>query len=371
MADIKIAKIKIRRGLDADRKTVIFDQGEPVYSQDTDRLYIGDGVSAGGLHISNKTHPPILNVQSLTALNAERGDICYADGIIYQLTAADSQIFTNWSNISPRLDDNTVIYNGSSTISIAPSGVGLAQIDPLSFDRGIEHIGTSIRLKHSTSFNSSSANTLMLSDGGVDEMHLTSTITNGVIVGGAGDKIELNYDSTYFLENTAGELTLVDTPSFGYPDMDPNLYGVGFYFNNVAETINHYINDVKDTGSIVKDGNYNIDLETLYLSSNNSAPFSDISVDVYGRVSGLSTSINDTLSALSAADSSTHFNGTPNQTVEGYPITDLTQVTGLSSNGVTSVSVELSSAGFITFDGEVDAKSGKTIPRFAIPIYTF
>ena len=39
MADIKIAKIKIRRGLDADRKTVIFDQGEPVYSQDTDRLY--------------------------------------------------------------------------------------------------------------------------------------------------------------------------------------------------------------------------------------------------------------------------------------------------------------------------------------------
>ncbi len=34
--------------------------------------------------------------------------------------------------------------------------------------------------------------------------------------GGGGDKIVLNYDSTYFEINSASELTLTNTPSFGY-----------------------------------------------------------------------------------------------------------------------------------------------------------
>ena len=41
-------RIQIRRGSDAERMNVIFANGEPVWTTDTNKLYIGDGVSLGG-----------------------------------------------------------------------------------------------------------------------------------------------------------------------------------------------------------------------------------------------------------------------------------------------------------------------------------
>ena len=43
--------LRIRRGTDAQRQTLTFDQGEVVYTTDTKKVYIGDGVSAGGVNI--------------------------------------------------------------------------------------------------------------------------------------------------------------------------------------------------------------------------------------------------------------------------------------------------------------------------------
>jgi len=40
--------IRIRRGLDADRSSVVFEEGEIVYTTDTKKFYIGDGVTSGG-----------------------------------------------------------------------------------------------------------------------------------------------------------------------------------------------------------------------------------------------------------------------------------------------------------------------------------
>lgn len=43
--------LRIRRGTDAQRSGVTFDQGEIVYTTDTKKLYVGDGVTAGGVNI--------------------------------------------------------------------------------------------------------------------------------------------------------------------------------------------------------------------------------------------------------------------------------------------------------------------------------
>jgi hypothetical protein len=43
--------LRIRRGTDAQRQTLTFDQGEVVYTTDTKKVYIGDGVTAGGTNI--------------------------------------------------------------------------------------------------------------------------------------------------------------------------------------------------------------------------------------------------------------------------------------------------------------------------------
>ena len=44
----EIVKIKFRRGTEAERSEVIFDEGEPAYTTDTKRLIIGDGTTKGG-----------------------------------------------------------------------------------------------------------------------------------------------------------------------------------------------------------------------------------------------------------------------------------------------------------------------------------
>jgi hypothetical protein len=43
--------LRIRRGTDAQRQTLTFDQGEVVYTTDTKKLYVGDGITAGGQNI--------------------------------------------------------------------------------------------------------------------------------------------------------------------------------------------------------------------------------------------------------------------------------------------------------------------------------
>lgn len=43
--------LRIRRGTDAQRQTALLDQGELAYTTDTQKLYIGDGATAGGLNV--------------------------------------------------------------------------------------------------------------------------------------------------------------------------------------------------------------------------------------------------------------------------------------------------------------------------------
>lgn len=43
--------LRIRRGTNADRTTITPVQGEPIYTTDTKKLYVGDGTTAGGVVI--------------------------------------------------------------------------------------------------------------------------------------------------------------------------------------------------------------------------------------------------------------------------------------------------------------------------------
>ena len=48
MADVSVVKLKVRRGTDAQRKLITLDQGELGYTTDSQRLFVGDGVTTGG-----------------------------------------------------------------------------------------------------------------------------------------------------------------------------------------------------------------------------------------------------------------------------------------------------------------------------------
>lgn len=78
MIDRKIAKIKIRRGFDSERKTIIFSEGELIYVIDKKRIYIGDGITLGGVPISNKNF--ITSVDAIPS-SAIEGDIIYQKNV--------------------------------------------------------------------------------------------------------------------------------------------------------------------------------------------------------------------------------------------------------------------------------------------------
>lgn len=58
-------KIQFRRGLNASRTSVVFDQGEPVWTTDLNKLFIGNGTTAGGVSISDTI---FTNNESFTAI---------------------------------------------------------------------------------------------------------------------------------------------------------------------------------------------------------------------------------------------------------------------------------------------------------------
>ena len=47
--------LRLRRGLDVERQSVIFAEGEPIYTTDTKKIYMGDGATPGGLLVSGLT----------------------------------------------------------------------------------------------------------------------------------------------------------------------------------------------------------------------------------------------------------------------------------------------------------------------------
>lgn len=47
--------IQFRRGIEAQRSTVVFLPGEPAWTTDLKQLWIGDGVTTGGILIANST----------------------------------------------------------------------------------------------------------------------------------------------------------------------------------------------------------------------------------------------------------------------------------------------------------------------------
>jgi len=58
--------LKLRRGLNADRTSITPAEGEPIYTTDTKKLYVGDGTTAGGTEIGGGGTLTV-NTQDFTA----------------------------------------------------------------------------------------------------------------------------------------------------------------------------------------------------------------------------------------------------------------------------------------------------------------
>jgi hypothetical protein len=143
---LNVTKILFRRGTDAQRRPVNFDLGEPAYSTDTKRLFIGDGQTLGGLplgmrnlgYVASLTGTYLNTNLSTTAFNAitaaagQIGDIIYdrASSYIWALTSVSTT--PSLSNfvayaVYPAIDTSDFTYTGVNltlkTNSIQPKHI--------------------------------------------------------------------------------------------------------------------------------------------------------------------------------------------------------------------------------------------------------
>ena len=351
MTDIYISKIKVRRGTNAEINSTRFDQGELVHATDSKRLFVGNGILSGGNPVSSKIHPPLTNYYSLSNTLAEVGDLVAVNSIWYQLTALPYSSVTNWGNMRTKFSPE-FIYDSTSTVNMAVSGLSASKIDPNSVTNGVNIIDGKIQLNYRTNFFEISSNQLSVKTGGITTREILSSSFSNGLSGGNGRPISLTVSPNDF-SFTSGVLSANYSRISAYGLNTQSHLPVSAY--NALSSLPAKVGDTASVNKTI----YQLQSLPAFSLSNWDAISNDLSI--YDTLTGNSS--NNALSAL--------FNGSPSQTTDGViPGLQLTSFTGLSSNGLSSVSITLSSAGFITFESGT-AETGKTVNRFAIPIFTY
>lgn len=252
MIDRRITKFKLRRGTDDQRKTVVFEEGELVYTTDTNRIYVGTGFTSGGIIVANTitytlTSPPA---------NPTPNDLYYQENL--------KQLFIFKDNIT---DPPSPIYVGPETD------------------------GSSIK------FNSS--NLLTIASGGVNNTHLNYTaVASAGGLGLSANGLYIKYEPTKLAVDSTGRLTVV--PGINVSDLDPTGGLTARALGVAVSTDNKTI--VIDTDNTIKVSS--ISAENISISAvRASSLHSDVVVQDGGIAhtsSGLSASIDNNTIKITA-----------------------------------------------------------------------
>jgi len=119
-----LLKIVVRQGADADRKKVLLTAGEPAYTTDTKRFFVGDGVLSGGNVTGNLFKGDFTGGNPLVVEPAEIGDLAYDTDSrrLYRLKNTNTGLLTSWSQIGGVYvsGDNYILVDNDNELRLAP-----------------------------------------------------------------------------------------------------------------------------------------------------------------------------------------------------------------------------------------------------------
>ncbi len=362
MADIQVIKLKVRRGLNSQRRLVVLDEGELGYTIDTQRLFVGTGTLSGGIAAAPKIHQPLTNFNDVSGLNPEKGDLVYADNKLYQYT------LTSWTFIGPQVDDGFIEYDVDNQLTIALSSVDGTRLNKQTLSStSVTFNGNTLVVNYnSTQFTISGAQ-FALNSNAIKPIHIdTSTVSRGLI-GGNGAPLSAYVDNTTIGYDASNRLTVKSYPvsAIGYDKLSG-----GFVVDPITNKVSTALRSLDSTNFTLCAGG----IITLNNGFSSRAELPYFEVNDAGLIRSTQSSIFDILSSNNTGALSA-FNGSPDQSTTGYtPGDGITILTAISSTqgGSTSV-LFLSSAGFIVFEGGAQTRnnSNHTPGRFAIPVFTF
>ena len=357
-----IIKLKIRRGTDSQRKSVILEQGELGYTTDTARVFVGDGTTTGGRPVGSVFHTPVNSfVGRTTVTRAVQNDIVVERSLMYQLTGADYSVPGNWLNISPKVDGTILRYvtDGSlyNRLTIGDASIGYTK-----FAGSVVATNGGLTLGAGISANVDDITIGIINNKltvkGITEDSISSTAFGNSISGGNGDVIDVNFDSNYFGYNVGSQLTITRVPpgTVTVSSLSSNFIGAGLEIVDGTMRAN-----LKDVDNVSLESNAGIISLKAKHAGNVSTRFDNINYNEDGIITSRTSMFGNILSGSNTGAGSA-YNGMldqdrfTNQQTFTAVYTDIT----LASSYVASVS----SAGFIV----LNTSAGGDI---AIPIFRY
>ena len=115
-----LLKLLVRRGTNEDRKQIKLETGELGYATDTKRLYIGDGVTGGGVLVGNKWAGNAADLTTLAPVMT--GDYGYdTDNFEIKIcTKGTGSVANDWTTVANLISagDRTVSINSANQITV-------------------------------------------------------------------------------------------------------------------------------------------------------------------------------------------------------------------------------------------------------------
>ena len=365
--DIKVIKLKIRRGTDADRKLIKLDQGELGFTTDTQRVFVGNGVDSGGVVVGNKVYAPVNNTYNhLSTINAQVGDIQPLSDVSYQLIGTDYTQLSNWSLFSPRLNTTYLKYSNDQT--------GVLTLTPASIDSSV--LSTTTLSSTTINFNSSKINVnydtsifgattqLTILTGGINANHISTSALGQGLTGGSGTLLKVDVDGTT-IGFAGNKLQLISSPVTA---LRVENLGLGFntYYTTSGINIRTVITGVS-SDSLAIDGDGVLLFSSPPLTAVGTFELPYVTAED-GYITQIASSIYDILSVSSTNPTMSAYNGVVNQLDDGWTGSNRTIITAISAGGT----ISLSSAGFVVFRGQEAIRRDGTISTnsFAIPVFS-
>jgi len=139
-----ITRIIIRRGTEEERKGVLLLQSEPGYATNSSRLYIGDGVTYGGVPVGIK----FLGFQNFSTINSNvpatnapaPNDLVFdkISNILYALTGTDFARVDNYRPVGINITvDNLTIQRIGTDLSVKENSLNARYLTEATVGRGL------------------------------------------------------------------------------------------------------------------------------------------------------------------------------------------------------------------------------------------
>lgn len=370
MPNIRIIKLKVRRGSEAERKIVVLEQGELGYTVDTKRLFVGNGFTSGGETVASKIHEVRSTSDSRNLIStAYQNDLVYENNFLYQLTGTDYSKLSAWSFVGTQVDNDSIEYDGNRKVSIKDSGITAAMMQSSAIT--VEKLNSNVVFASGgltlNSVSGLSANMdpnvfeivnnviRIRPDTGVSSIN-SSALSKG-LVGGSGSSLSASVDFDSITFNSSGQLTI------GTIDGSKIKLGQGMSYNLSDKSLGHIIKEV-DSDFYLDSGLLRMQEKLAY----NNRQY--ISPNIITDKSGLILSIGNNY-CLPLSSNNQNFGGFASQ-LSGAEF----RTTVVASTGVGAATINLSSAGFmVTRIGTPNITTGDTrnflnSQYVAIPIYT-